>query len=55
MRSGENHDVYVLPKPREKQTSVWIIGGKLHRIGDISAKFWRVGRNLPEEKRKSIR
>lgn len=37
----------VLTKHREEQSSVGIVGENLHRIGDISAEFGRVGRNLP--------
>lgn len=37
----------VLTKHREEQSSVGIVGENLHRIGDVSAEFGRVGRNLP--------
>lgn len=40
----------VLPTYRE-QNSVWIAGENLHRIGDISAEFGRVGRHLSDKKK----
>lgn len=50
---GESHDVNVLPKHRGERSSLWLGGGRLHRIGNISAEFWRVCRNLPDEKKKN--